>query len=318
MSMLAMLVLITIIIFITKSAGFTAYDCDQPERVKTYSMLDTEVCSPAKETRIMKTIQAEIIQLKQERYVPVFKCRVVESRFSQYCGVFSRAGSVRYHQFRDPFTVEAQHCRMAQLTGRLNIRGRLYNATVGTTTSHTTYVTGSMDKDSNCEVGSLNIGESILKNQVTQIVFEISLGDESGFLNEVTKKIKMPSANLEGPFGDRALFDSFEGTYVWDPKELSCPEGLVPLYRGPLKVLTNDSNTITNSLAIVEDLLRGQVAGIELHEASIMCGSTAYQTNVKNLMVIVHPDEVKSFKHKHADRRIQNNLKDKLGIFFKL
>ncbi|MFO0005846.1 MAG: hypothetical protein ACK559_32445, partial [bacterium] len=63
---------------------------------------------------------------------------------------------------------------------------------------------------------------------------------------------------------DRSIMDSAEGTYVWSHYEESCPDTIVKLYSGPIKVLTNTSATFNGGLAIVEGRDKNQVAGLEL------------------------------------------------------
>jgi hypothetical protein len=42
-----------------------------------------------------------------------------------------------------------------------------------------------------------------------------------------------------------------EGTYVWDYSQYACPDTMVSLYRGRIKVLTNSTTTFTDGTAIV-------------------------------------------------------------------
>jgi hypothetical protein len=53
------------------------------------------------------------------RTVPVFCHTVTESMMSQYCGFHSVCGMVQYPRFREPWGVEAQDCRAAKETARL-------------------------------------------------------------------------------------------------------------------------------------------------------------------------------------------------------
>jgi hypothetical protein len=46
------------------------------------------------------TVYGEIVQIKQDRMIPVFRCTVIETLVAQYCGMFSVAGVTRYLKFR--------------------------------------------------------------------------------------------------------------------------------------------------------------------------------------------------------------------------
>ncbi len=52
-----------------------------------------------KEGEVETTVYGEIVQIKQDRMIPVFRCVVIETMVSQYCGHFSAAGVTRYIRF---------------------------------------------------------------------------------------------------------------------------------------------------------------------------------------------------------------------------
>jgi hypothetical protein len=66
------------------------------------------------------TVYGEIVQIKQDRMIPVFRCVVVETLVAQYCGMFSAAGVTRYIRFRELKPLEAWECRKARWSGQLH------------------------------------------------------------------------------------------------------------------------------------------------------------------------------------------------------
>ncbi len=82
--------------------GFTAYDCSNRSNVvEAYSLLEPDACANmGKEGEVKTTVYGEIVQIKQDRMIPVFRCIVVETLVAQYCGMFSAAGVKRYIRFR--------------------------------------------------------------------------------------------------------------------------------------------------------------------------------------------------------------------------
>jgi hypothetical protein len=54
-----------------------------------------------KDGEVETTVYGEIVQIKQDRMIPVFRCVVVETLVAQYCGMFSAAGVKRYIRFRE-------------------------------------------------------------------------------------------------------------------------------------------------------------------------------------------------------------------------
>jgi hypothetical protein len=101
--------------------GFVAYDCaNGTNRVDTYSLLEPAAC-PTREDHheVERTIFGEIVQMKKDRTVPFFRCTVIESVMSQYCGFNSASGVVRYITFQELRRVEAQECRAAKEKGKM-------------------------------------------------------------------------------------------------------------------------------------------------------------------------------------------------------
>ncbi len=75
----------------------------------------------------------EIVQIKQDRMIPVFRCIVIETLVSQYCGMFSTAGVARYIRFREPRALEAWECRQARKSSKIIINGWMFQGKIGAT-----------------------------------------------------------------------------------------------------------------------------------------------------------------------------------------
>jgi hypothetical protein len=89
--------------------GFTAYDCSNPRNVmEAYSLLEPDACANmGKEGEVKTTVYGEIVQIKQDWMIPVFRCIVIETVISQYCGMFLPARVARYVRFRELKLLEA-------------------------------------------------------------------------------------------------------------------------------------------------------------------------------------------------------------------
>jgi hypothetical protein len=124
--------------------GFTAYDCSNWSNiVEAYSLLEPNVCANmGKEGEVETTVYGEIVQIKQDRMIPIFRCIVVETLISQYCGMFSAAGVTRYIQFRELKLLEAWECRQARRSGKIVINGQTLEGKIGATASHSMYLAG--------------------------------------------------------------------------------------------------------------------------------------------------------------------------------
>jgi hypothetical protein len=93
-------------------AAFTAYDCSNRSNVvESYSLLEPDACANAgRDGEVETMVYREIIQIKQDRMIPVFRCTVIETLVAQYCGMFSHAGVTRYLKFRELKPLEAWEC----------------------------------------------------------------------------------------------------------------------------------------------------------------------------------------------------------------
>ena len=104
-----------------------------------------------------------------------------------------------------------------------------------------------LDNNGNCEVGLYEVNGVPLRNQMTTAMYEIYVRQEWARANDLTGTIKL-SEYLMGTTTDRTLV---EGTYLWDHSQDACPDTLVSLYRGRIKVLTNSTASFTDGTAIV-------------------------------------------------------------------
>ncbi len=69
---------------------------------------------------------------------------------------------------------------------------------------------------------------------------------------------------------DKSLVDSLEGTVVWEYDSMACPQMIVQLYKGLIKVYKNQSGIYEGSIAVVEQKETDQAAGLETAESFIL------------------------------------------------
>jgi hypothetical protein len=224
-------------------AAFRAYDCNnQSSQIEQYSLLNPEPCGNMEKVHaIERELYGEIIQIKKERLVQVTRCTATQTIKSVYCGFQSRSGPERYAQFHDPIVIEQADCRMAAKTGRFKLNGKDYPFEMNVRRAIIVDLVGGLDNDGNCEVGLNEVNGVPLRNQMATAMYEIYIRQEWARANDLTGTIKL-SEYLMGTTRDRTLVDSGEGTYVWDHSQDACPDTLVSMYRGRIKVLTNSNS----------------------------------------------------------------------------
>ncbi len=78
---------------------------------------------------------------------------------------------------------------------------------------------------------------------------------------------------------------------MWTHLEEECPRTRVQLHRGPIKIFTNWSTSLEVGLALMEDKLKEQVAGLEIGTIFVLCGNSALHTHITNIAVFAHQDQ---------------------------
>jgi hypothetical protein len=291
--LLSMPLALLMCLVVTLVGGFTAYDCsNQSNVVESYSLLEPDACANmGRDGEVETTVYAEIVQIKQDRTIPVFRCTVVETLVAQYCGMFSAAGVTRYIRFRELKPLEAWECRKARKSGLITINGPIVSGKIGATASHTMFLSGGLDNESSCEVGMVTLRNGkVLSGLASQGLYEITLREEFARLNELTGSLTLTSG-VQARAADKSIVNSLEGTIVWEYDSMDCPQTIVRLYRGMMKAYVNQTNTYKVSTVVVEHQDKDQAAGLELAESFILCGHQAFRTHIKNITVFVHKDD---------------------------
>jgi hypothetical protein len=274
-------------------AAFTAYDCSNRSNVvESYSLLEPDACAnTGRDGEVETTVYGEIVQIRQDRMNPVFRCTVIETLVAQYCGMFSAAGVTRYLKFRELKPLEAWECRKARKNGLLLINGRPVSGKIGVTVSHTMFLAGNLDDESNFKVGVITFRNGkMLSGMASQGLYEITLREEFARMNELTGSLTLTSG-VQARAADKSIADSLEGTVVWEYDPMECPQTIVKLYKGMMKAYVNQTSTYEGSTVIVEHQDKDQAAGLEVAESYILCGHQAFRTHIKSIAVFVHKDD---------------------------
>jgi hypothetical protein len=206
-----------------------AYDCSNNSNViKLYSLLETDACANSdKAGKVETTVYWEIVQIKQDQIIPVFRCLVIEAIGSQYFRHISAAGVTRYIRFRELKALEAWKCRQARKNGKAIIGGRTVQAKIGAKVSHAMFLSGAMDNNSNCETGIISFPNGkTLGGQTGQGLYEVTLREDFARLNELARSLVLTSG-VQARVGDKSIMDSLQGTVVWEYNSMACPQTIV-------------------------------------------------------------------------------------------
>jgi hypothetical protein len=292
-----MWVMLTMMLFmlagLPECTAFRAYECNnQSSQIEQYSLLDPEPCGNMEKVHTIKREPyGEIVQIKKERLVQVTRCTATQTIESVHCVFQSHSGPEQYAKFHDPIVIEPADCRQAAKTGRFKLGGKDYPFEMNVRRSVIVDLVGGLDNNGNCEVGLYEVNGVPLRSQMATAMYEIYIRQEWARANDLTGTIKL-SEYLMGTTTDRTLADSGEGTYVWDYSQDACPDTLVSLYRGWIKVLTNSTASFMDGTAFVAGRDKNQVAGLELKETMLLCGRAAQTTHIMSIAVFFNPMEL--------------------------
>ncbi len=173
----------------------------------------------------------------------------------------------------------------------LAVRGKELRVVPGTTTSHSAFLAGDLTDLGDCTTGVVETATGQkLGGQAAQAVYEITITKEYAKVNDFKGTITVASG-VTAKVGDLALVDSMEGTYVWTHTEEACPKTLIQLYRGMIQIYSNHTMNLEGSVALVEDKVKDQVAGLELGHMFVLWGNSALRTHIANIAVFAHQDQ---------------------------
>jgi hypothetical protein len=109
-------------------------------------------------------------------------------------------------------------------------------------------------------------------------------------MNELTSSITL-SSGIQARVSDKSLVDSLEGTVVWEYDSMACPQTIVQLYKGLMKVYMKQSGVYEGGVGVVEHRDKDQAAGLEIAESFILCGHQAFKTHIKSIAIFMHEDD---------------------------
>lgn len=69
------------------------------------------------------------------------------------------------------------------------------------------------------------------------------------------------------------------------------PQTIVQVYKGLMKVYTNQSGVYKGGVAVVEHRDKDQAAELEIAESFILWGHQLFKTHIKNIAVFMHEDD---------------------------
>jgi hypothetical protein len=114
--------------------------------VESFWLLEPDACAASdKNGEIETAVYGEIVEMKQDRIIPIFRCHVIEMIISQHCGHRSSVGVTQFIRFRETKGMKASQNELERRHGGPH--------DTNDHRSHAVFLSGGMDSSSNCEAG---------------------------------------------------------------------------------------------------------------------------------------------------------------------
>jgi hypothetical protein len=140
-------------------------------------------------------VYGEIVQMKQDHIIPVFRCQIIETIIPQHCGHWSSTGKSWYvyqlHGAQDHESMGMLSGKSLQTSCTSLADGSGQNRSI---VSHSVYLSRNMVDDRNCKVGIIQFpDEKTLGGQIAQTIYEITFKEEFAKMNKHTSTITLSS-----------------------------------------------------------------------------------------------------------------------------
>jgi hypothetical protein len=108
--------------------------------------------------------------------------------------------------------LEAWECCQAKVYSKVTLGGWSIQAAIGTTMSHSVFLSGNMDDDSHCKVGVINFpNDKTMGGQTAHVLYEIILREKFAKMNKLTGTFTL-SSGIQTRVADKSLAGSLDGT----------------------------------------------------------------------------------------------------------
>ncbi len=85
--------------------------------------------------------------------------------------------------------------------------------------------------------------------------------------------------------------DSLEELAVREYDSMACPQMIVQLYRGQMKLYVNQSSVYEGATTVVEHQDKYQAARLEMAESFILCSHQAFKIHIKSIAIFIQEDD---------------------------
>ena len=201
-------------------------DCSNPKRVNEVSV--KEQCQTRVEQKTKGKTRYTILQKRKHLQMKGYKCKVVKSTFTIYCGAFSHSKLMTIPKIELTQPTTPHQCESMITTSRyMSLEGTTHEVLLDQETVFSVSELGVIHVDDNsitCAGEVLKINDHVVNNVLQMAQYRITLAKEEYIVDQkrveaLTDHVRLPqSCTLEA----RGCTTN-DVTFIWQPPTVSCP-----------------------------------------------------------------------------------------------
>lgn len=278
--------LVALGILASTASGFAVYDCeDLRSTITAVDLYEPEPCpDPERDYFEPENRTVQILQTNAEVPIAGYQCTAKLSKTVTRCGYNSITYGTTYPVREQHQDFTAEECLKAAKEGKIEVDDEEYEVQLGERYQTTFFSHGSVEASSGaCTTESFVSGGVAYDYSYEVTEVEISVRTIRGIANPAEDTVVLANG-LRGKYSDQSLSDAFEGTMVWETRDLPCQSTVSGVYLGLAQMFRKrDERTASGAIVLVESPETSQYLGLTLKEPVLVCGQYCYRTHIKGL-----------------------------------
>ena len=280
---------------VAPTSHITAFNCSSNRTVyQSLSLTEPRVC---RETEAMyrEGINVTLQVMARARLLPVQmqSCKLQLTETVTRCGFNSLTYGTRVIQADRPIHLTYDACRAALRNGRLNYDGQEFIIPSNhTTVNRKWFAFGYLDSNHYCSTASFTRrvkGKQVLfTNSYLQVSAKLKVSTIKGKFNPHTNRVVWANG-ISAHYQDKAAYDEYEGSMVWENIPSSCASDLSNLYQGRATLRKHKNNhqrfIEVDDLIIVREPEKELYAAFAVEGRSQSCGRVMIRTQISSVMI---------------------------------
>ena len=210
----------------TRAYSIKYYQCNTARSIQVYSALRMCEDEPAVETPDLAPYT--LLQEKKTTILTGYKCQVIESKFTLYCGSFSHMKIATVPDIEIPINLTPNQCQGLRQSGRfISPEGRAHKIRIGVNNIIKDYDLGTIQVTTDkvaCTGQPTRVGNVVVNDMLQVSQFKVLVEEERYYLRDKRVETMYDHVLLPRNCPSSAIGCAVaKWTYIWDPPTDYCP-----------------------------------------------------------------------------------------------